>query len=540
MSAIRRLLAAIDAHPQQTITVRVGTQWEPRPYALLSADVAAAAALLREIGIAEGHRVGLLGENSYEWVVYDLACMAVGAVSVGLLEDDLITGTVDDLVARFGLAAVAADPRHVVEHPGDVVASSLGAQPASLRLIGFPDRPRDRPAMTHEEPGDVFTLVFSSGTSGRVKCLRIGGAGVLAAVDAFAEAFAFGGPDDCMLVGLPLSSFQQRLMMYCAFATGAGVMLAVPKRMFSALASDRPTVAVAPPQFYHGIEQRFGARPAEDRAAALARADELAGLPDDERRAALRELFPEAYGMIGPRARVLITGAAPTRRSALELLARMGVPLYEAYSSNEGGVIAWNRPGCQRIGTVGQPAHGPGSVRTDDGTITVRPPRPFCWGYEPGHGDTAAVFDEEGGVHTGDRGQIDADGFVSIDGRVDDVLVTTGGQKIDPVLVELAIDKVAGTGHPVLFAHQGGGTQLLMCVGAGDRGRIEAAVDEAVAGLNAQLPTAARIQRVVWEDLELTEEGGFLTRNRKINRSAVRAHFAGALGLAHPVTKEIA
>ena len=72
-----------------------------------------------------------------------------------------------------------------------------------------------------------------------------------------------------------------------------------------------------------------------------------------------------------------------------------------------------------------------------------------------------------------------------------------------------------------------------MCVDAQDRDRVEDQVDDAVMELNRELPTGARIQRVVWEDLVLTEEDGFLTRNRKINRSAVREHFVGALGLAH-------
>lgn len=530
MSAIRRLRAAIDAHPEQTITVRVGAQWEPRTYAGLSADVSEAAALLRSSGIGAGHRVGILGENSYEWVVYDLACMAVGAVSVGMLEDELLSRSIDDLVGLFGLAALAIDPRHV---PDDAAAPLLGKQPASLRLLTFPDPPHDRPASPHEEPGDVFTLVFSSGTSGRVKCLRIGGAGVLEAVDRFAEAFSF-GIDDSMLVGLPLSSFQQRLMMYCAFDRGAGVVLTVPKRMFAAMAAGLPTAVVAPPQFFHGIEQRFVARPEGDQEQALARAREADLVPEGpERRSILRSVFADAYAAVGDRTRILITGAAPTRRSTLELLEQMGLPLFEAYASNEAGTIAWNRPGSKRIGSTGLPAHGPGAVTTVDGTIVARPPRPFCWGYEPGFGDTDAVFGRDGSVRTGDRGRIDEDGFVYIDGRADDVLVTTGGLKLDPVVIELEIDRVAGAGHPVLFTHQGGGTQLLMFVDAEDRARVEDQVDDAVSTLNGQLPTGARIQRVVWQDLVLTEEDGFLTRNRKINRSAVREHFVGALGLAH-------
>ena len=530
MSAIRRLLAAIDAHPEQTITVRIGTQWEPRTYADLSRDVAEAAALLYASGIEEGHRVGILGENTYEWVVYDLACMAAGAVSVGLLEDELIAHSIDEVADLFGLAALAIDPRHVAEGGP---APTLGKQPASLRLLTFPDPPPDRPATAREEPGDVFTLVFSSGTSGRVKCLRIGGAGVLAAVDRFAEDFSF-GVDDCMLVGLPLSSFQQRMMMYCAFDRGAGVVLAVPKRMFAAMAAGLPTAVVAPPQFFHGIEQRFVAKPEAHQEEALRQAREAALLPEGpERRAALVSIFPDAYAAVGERTRILITGAAPTRRSTLELLEQMELPLFEAFSSNEAGTIAWNRPGSKRIGSVGRPVHGPDAVTTVDGIIVVRPPRPFCWGYEPGFGDTDAVFDADGSVRTGDRGRIDEDGFVSIDGRADDVLVTTGGLKLDPVAIELEIDRVAGAGHPVLFTHQGGGTQLLMFVDAQDRARVEDEVDAAVATLNGQLPTGARIQRVVWQDLVLTEEDGFLTRNRKINRSAVRERFVGALGLAH-------
>ena len=114
--------------------------------------------------------------------------------------------------------------------------------------------------MEHQDPldPDVFTMVFSSGTTGRVKCLAISRRGTEEQIGCFGHAYGF-RPDDSILVALPMSIYQQRLMLYTAVWYGFDILLTTPDRIFHGLTLMRPTLLAGPPLLFEALENRFHA-----------------------------------------------------------------------------------------------------------------------------------------------------------------------------------------------------------------------------------------------------------------------------------------
>ena len=159
-------------------------------------------------------------------------------------------------------------------------------------------------------------------------------------------------------------------------------------------------------------------------------------------------------------ARVLGCGAAPVAPELLRWFHAIGLPVAEGYGSTEVTFSATaNRPGATRIGTVGPPMPGV-SVRIDPaGEILVRGDT-TCAGYWQDEDATARLFDEGGWLHTGDLGHLDDDGYLSVTGRKDDLVITSYGQNVSPEAIEMRLRMdplvaqavVIGDGRPFLTA----------------------------------------------------------------------------------------
>ena len=152
--------------------------------------------------------------------------------------------------------------------------------------------------------------------------------------------------------------------------------------------------------------------------------------PVDER------LFKPVRELFGGRVREATTGAAPIAAEILEFFYAAGVPVMEGYGMTEStGLGLSNRPEQFRFRTVGRPLEGVEVTIAEDGEILMRGDHVFS-GYWRNEEATKEVLDDEGWLHTGDLGEIDDDGFVSITGRKKDIIITAGGKNLAPANVE--------------------------------------------------------------------------------------------------------
>jgi long-chain acyl-CoA synthetase len=267
--------------------------------------------------------------------------------------------------------------------------------------------------------------------------------------------------------------------------------------------------------------------------------DELAGPW-----AATDALFAKVRAVYGGRLRQALTGAAPISVEVLEFFHAAGVPVLEGYGMTEttavGTVSTLDR---FKLGTVG--VAGPGfELRiAADGEILTRGPHVFA-GYWRDPEATAATL-VDGWLHTGDLGELDADGFLTITGRKKDIIITAGGKNIAPANLENVLRQSPWISHAVIFgdrrpylvalitldeeeivpwaAARGLPTDLAALRDHPDvRALIQAVVDEA----NARFATVAQVKRFTLLDRDLSVDTGELTPSLKMKRAVIHAHHA--------------
>lgn len=492
-------------------------------------DVTGLTERLAASGLRAGMRIGLRGHNSYEWLVLDLALLNLGAVPVALPVPDFKGRDNADICRQYGLSAVFAGK----EGRGASDDVSVGALETVLDkpLTVEPLDPAPRPQGERLPAGDaeVFTLAFSSGTAGRVKCLLLAWPGVEALIEAHTRAYPF-RRDDRIMIALPLSTFQQRYLCYLAIRNDCGIVLTTVGRFVDALQATKPTILLGPPNFYEFVENRYRAMDPERRARLEAVASLASLLPTERmRRHWRRGVFRELHDMYGGAMRLMLVGSAPVRDGMLEFFARTGFELYQIYGMTEIGFLTWNRPGANKIGSVGREVY-PGTVSlTADGEVTVRHDRHLCVGYEGEPADSVAqVFRGDNTIATGDLGTFDEDGHLVLRGRKKNLIITTGGQKLQLEDLEEELGHARNVTQVCLYPLEDGGMAAVAWF-EGERESAEQSLRPRIDQLNTKLGRAQDVRRLALLPGPIAPDSPFLNRNLKVNREAVRKATADQL-----------
>ncbi len=491
-----------------------------RDHQTVYADVMAACTRLREWGVQRGARVGIWAYNCYEWIIYDLALLELRALSVAFT-DDFAGMTADELIDKYSLSLLlvsVSEKKHKTAAQSSAVAF-LDAENENVRAIR---RVVEETDWEFETTG----LVFSSGSSGRLKGLTLCRQGIEASVDAFtkqAEPFS----TDCLLLFLPISNFQQRLMYYSGLWYGFDLIVTDPNRLFRALKELCPTILIAPPMLYEAFENRFYNLPRWKRWAARGVGNVVRMLPLQSLRARLvQTIFKDAYQALGGKMRFMVTGMAGIKRSTLELFRLMQLPLYETYGMTEFGGIALNVPGAAKLGSVGRPLPGVRVELAPDGeVIAIRQYRIASTYFECADGEAEQTFISQDRVATGDIGRFDKDGYLYLIGRKKEMIVTSGGNKVHPELPEAEIDACPDVARSVVFADEDSPNLVAVVLAknledVGVRVRIQQFVDQ----LNDRKPYLT-VGKVIFSDQPFSRENGFLRPNLKLDRKKIAQHF---------------
>jgi long-subunit acyl-CoA synthetase (AMP-forming) len=508
-----------------------GREVKERSFTQLAKDVEDARARLKSSGLGPAALIGLIGENCYELIVWDLALLAEGCVAICFPVEEFAHKSGEDLADDFGLSLLLVTKR--ARRPGDHPWQSVinGDEPPTLR----PRVVTDHPLRSRLRGTDCCTLIFSSGTSGKLKTLLLSKAGVDSTIDALANDWEL-SPQDGILVALPLSIFQQRLMVYAALRKDTRVLLTDSVNLFRSFKVLKPSIVLGPPALFEMIESRFLALPERKRRLLSSASRALAVVPNLAMRQTLRRrVLRFADEAFGGRVRALLTGSAASKASTLRFFELAGLPLFQAYGLAEVGFIAWNRPGQNRPLSVGHPVVAGSVLLAADGEILVSVPRPQALGYfgvDPA--EEQLTFLPGGRVATGDLGRFDERGFLYITGRKKDLILTQAGQKIHPETLELELAATPGVTRAVVV---GGGdlTGLVAIVAVEPQcsdeleARVRADVQGAITALNKRGSSAARIVRTIFTRVAFNPETGLITRNLKLDRRAVRRLFESQL-----------
>ncbi|WP_375414835.1 AMP-binding protein [uncultured Bradyrhizobium sp.] len=458
------------------------------------------AVYLVKLGVRSGDRIGILANNCLEWVLLDLAALKIKAVTAGF-EAGKFAAT-PDLLDRYGLRLIftgrPTDDRRIL--------------PMSAVLAATSDLSNDRElAPVVYQPSDVTTIKFTSGSTGQPKGLAATVGSIDSSITAVQQLFNHSAPDK-LFVFLPLSLLQQRYWIYSALVFGHDVVVATYELAFQALKQEEPTVVMGVPAFFETLRKEI---------TSLADAKPPAIHAVEGRIEVLRS---QARELLGRRIRYLWTGSAPANPAMLQFFNTCGMPIFEGYGMNETCIVTKNTPDANRTGSVGRPLQGKKVFLDDDGVIMVESQFPVNTSYLfSAPGDSERIFRPGGVVCTGDIGRIDADGYLYVLGRADDIIVLANGRNVMVRKIEerlkccAAISDcvLAGFGHDYLLA--------VVCAPDGDAARDE--IKAHIAEINKIHGADEKIGRFIITDEPFSIENGLLTSQYKPRRKVILSRY---------------
>jgi long-chain acyl-CoA synthetase len=442
-------------------------QWQPISSDQIYQRVRALAKAFLSWGARKGDRIGLVGENRWEWMVTDFASLAIGAANVPIyptLTDEQVAELLKDAGCRIAVVSTRAqyDKLQAVRAKTDlekIVLMDAGPPPEgaislSSLLEGADAEGSSRDAVFDElvrrvESKDLATLIYTSGTTGEPKGVMLTHGNVANNQNTAAVEFGFNETDSCISF-LPLSHITARALDYVMYNHGSQVAYCSQfDKLPQAMKEVRPTVIVGVPRVFEkirqAVEQKSAASPVKKRILAWAlglggrHVDTVYGGRKPSApmwKLANKLCYSKVMEAFGGRVRVFVSGGAPLGVDTATWFASAGIALWEGYGLTETSpVIALNTPVSHRMGTVGKILPNVEVKLAEDGELLTRGPAVFV-GYWQKPTETAACFDDEGWFRTGDIASIDEDGFLSITDRKKELLKTSGGKLVAPQPIE--------------------------------------------------------------------------------------------------------
>lgn len=462
--------------------------WVEITWADLWEETLTAAHGLLALGVGRGEVVSIHSEDRPEWVIMDLAAVAVRGICTGLYPTNPtaeVEYLVNDSQAAVHLAEDQEQVDKVLELPRDrfpLVTTIIYVEPRGVRryrddrLLYWDDfmemgrRHRaDHPGaveelMSEAEAGDVMTLVYTSGTTGPPKGAMLTNGNASYCIDKVVNVNGrLPGdkkpvPDDEILTYLPLCHVAERIFSTWTMA-GNGVTLNFAESIETVqqnLREIQPTLFFAVPRIWERIhatvqiklsDATLFKRIMNKLGAAMAvhvGRSRVANNGDFTFSARLAYLIGNPLFFRALKERVGLrrcrwagSGAAPIAPEVLEFFMGLGVPVFELYGMTENSAIATvNFSGRVKLGTVGEPYPGIG-LRIDEetGEIQTKHPGVFA-GYWNKPAKTAETFTEDGWLKTGDVGEWVDGTHVKIVDRIKHIIITSGGKNISPSEIE--------------------------------------------------------------------------------------------------------
>ncbi|MBA3736052.1 MAG: long-chain fatty acid--CoA ligase [Actinobacteria bacterium] len=536
--------------PGPAYLVQEGESWHEVSWDEAARAVEELANGLLALGVKKGDAFSILGSTRLEWVLFDFALGLIGAVG-----------------APIYMNSSPKDVAHVVEHSealgvlceGESQRSKLeGLQLEHVLTFDELDDLRARgQAYAESHPGavaeaaaairedDLFTYIFTSGTTGPPKACMITHRNYYEMADKIRQIEDFTVTDDTMLLFLPLAHNFGRLMHL--HSPHVGYTLAFcpdPYAVAEALPAVRPTVFPSVPRVYEkihtGVTAKFDEATGVKRKLidwALRVGREVSRLRQSgepvprglalKHRVADKLVYSKVKERLGGRIRICVSGGAPLAKEIIEFFHALDILILEGYGLTECTTAATvNRPTSYRFGTVGPALPGVRLRIADDGEVLIETETIFD-GYYKDEEATREILPGDGWLHSGDVGNLDDDGFLTITDRKKDILVTAGGKNVAPQNLENALKThsivsqalVVGDKRPYVAA-------LITLAEDVSHDGAEAQVQRVVDEVNRDLSRYEQVKRFTILPRDFTAEAGEVTPTLKLKRRVCQEHFA--------------
>ena len=424
-------------------------------YARLALGVERVASYLLEQGVRGGDRVLLWAPNGDAWVLAFFGCLRAGLVPVPL-DPRSPPGFVRAVQAQTD-ACLAVRSR--LRPAPDLPCPSVLAEDLDVVV----DEPRPTPPLPEITPDTPAEIVYTSGTTGTPKGVLLTHRNLTANLASVHRVLP-SVPDLSLLSLLPLShTFGQQIGLLLPMARGGRTVLIEtlkPAAVTDAIAEESVLALVAVPRLLELLLDHLTRQVARvpSGGALFAMAARAAERLSMERR---RLLFWPLHRHLGGRLRYLVSGGAALEPRLELAWERLGFLVLQGYGLTEAApVVACNTLTAHRVGSVGRPVPGVAVRIAPDGEVLVQGPN-VTPGYYRAPEATRAAF-EDGWLRTGDLGHFDEDGFLFIDGRKKEAIVTPAGVTVFPEDVEGALNQQPGVRESVVVWWRGRITAVLL------------------------------------------------------------------------------
>jgi long-chain acyl-CoA synthetase len=568
----------------------VGDEWQTVNWRETGDHVTKLAAGLVALGVQPEQRVAIASGTRYEWILADLAIMSAGAATTTVYPSTIsedVAFIVGDSDSHIVFAEDATQVAKLQERRAEMPAVSkvvlFDGEPDSDWVISMADLEQLGAELLAEQPDvidkrvadctaeDLATLIYTSGTTGRPKGVRLRHSAWTYEGVAI-QATGLLSHEDVQFLWLPLAHSFGKVLLTAQLAIG--FLTAVDGRVdkiIDNLAVVKPTFMGAAPRIFEKAHGRIVTMTAAEGGLKKKIFDRafVVGLDVSRRKLAGekvpphvaaqhalfdRLVFSKIRARFGGRVRFFISGAAKLNQDIAEWFHAAGVLILEGYGLTEtaaGSCV--NRPGNYKFGTVGLPFDDTEVKVAEDGEILIKGP-----GVMDGYHNMGTATEEvlhDGWFHTGDIGEVDADGFVRINDRKKDLFKTSGGKYVAPQIIETQFKAVCP--YASQFVVHGEERNFCTALVTLDPDAIQGwaehnalggksyaeivsshAAEEMVQGyvdqLNARLNRWETIKKFVILDRDLSVEDGEITPSLKVKRKVVEERYRAQLDSLYP------
>ncbi len=463
----------IQQHGSATaLSHKVDKEYQDISYASLAERIKHFCLGLIELGLQKGDRVALLSENRPEWAITDLAILAGGGVTVPMFST-LTSAQVEYIVRDSGAKILCVSSERQLQKIKDWDENV----PTSLQHIIIFDELQDDSVRTFDQvcelgqgvengdqvyqqsneavtPDDLASIIYTSGTTGDPKGAMLTHSNFMSNIQA-ATGIVTLTPDDVFLSFLPLSHVFERMGgHYLPLSSGATIAYAEsPFTIRQNMQEVRPTVMMSVPRVYEAMHERIlnsvkEGSPTKQKIFhwSVGVGSKVSQAIQQKKKPSLglsmkasianKLVFEKLKAVTGGRLRFFVSGGAPLSKAIAEFFHAAGILILEGYGLTETSpVICVNRPDQWKFGTVGPMIPGIEVKIAEDGEILSRGPH-IMQGYFNKPSDTAEAIDADGWFHTGDIGEIDEEGFLTITDRKKNLLILSNGKNVAPQPIE--------------------------------------------------------------------------------------------------------
>ncbi len=549
-------------------------QWHDYTWADMGREVAGWQAAFAAESLAHGDRVAILMRNCREWVIYEQAALGCGLVVVPLYIDDRPENTAY-ILNNSGCKVLLLQGQ---EHWANIktVLGELGGLQRILTLetVTAPENetrlrtiaewvPENAKTLQADDgdSGELATIVYTSGTTGRPKGVMLSHWNILFNCDSALDVVQI-LPEDLLLSFLPLShTFERTVGYYIPMMVGATVAYArsVPQ-LGEDLQTVKPTLLISVPRIYERVYNKVQAGLADKSPIAtwLFNTSVKVGwtrFEHQQHRAGWHISFllwpllnklvaSKIMAKLGGRMRMAASGGAPLPPQIAKVFIGLGLPLIQGYGLTETSPILTANPTDDNDPvSVGVPLRGLELRIGENDELIARGPS-IMLGYWNDPEATSQVIDSEGWFHTGDKAKIE-NNHVYITGRLKEIIVLANGEKVPPADMEMAIALdplfeqvlVIGENRPflttIIVLEPEQWKQFAIRLGLDPNAPesindpvLEKAVCERLKGLLSTFPGYAQIYRVSCTLDPWTIDNGLITPTLKLKRNRILQHFS--------------